>query len=364
MNGTILQQNLRFVVNAVMYFLIRQAICSKIKPQGISSFWTPYLYFRHLLLYEVDQEVDVAVQVLVYLIHPLVALIVCSDQSLDGEWVCHAHAISFLEFLAQLWIFDDRVGASKAGQVEALVDCGEDDDVALVLDNRAEWMMGYTFAQQVAVYFIGEDEDIVLLADRSDLLQLFYGPYTADRVCRRAPDQDLVVWICAFFFQIFIVNCIVTVLIDQQVRRNRFSVPIVYDCLGEVTVNWTANDDAIALVGEGIDCNTQCIKGTIREENFIWGDLPIVTYLKPTANSLCIFWASDWHGVTEHLLFYCFMKSIQNRLCSCKVHIRCHHRDCFIACFLAKDAQPDCIPFCTVSSATVNDLIKVIFHFI
>ena len=224
--------------------------------------------------------------------------------------------------------------------------------------------MFHAFTQVVAMNLVGNHEYIMFCTNFRNFFQLFFGPYAADRVCRRAEDQHSVVWICAFFFQISKVNGVVTVVVDQVVG-NCFAVPFGFDRRGEVTVNRTHNDDAVTLVGEEFYCMLQRTEGTVGAGYFVRRNDPVMTIFEPTAERFCVFRVCVRNGVTVHHVVSNAVHRFNNRLWRLQVHISNHHWDgIFINIDIGHAFFHACetIPFGRISTMTVNDFVEIVFH--
>ena len=128
--------------------------------------------------------------------------------------------------------------------------------------------MADTFAQMVAVDFIGNQKNMVSLADFNDFSDFLFFPYPSHGIGRRTENQHFIMGIGAFFFQIVKVDGIVAVSVVDEMIEHRFPLPFRFHGRHEMTVNRGHENDAFAFFGEHFHTVFQRAEGAQRNHGF------------------------------------------------------------------------------------------------
>ena len=191
-----------------------------------------------------------------------------------------------LELLPHFLVGDQDVGALDAGQVEGLAGGGADDAVHLgVLGHIAvdDVLAG---EDQIVVDFVGDDEDVVLLAESIQLLQFLSCPHTAAGVVGGAQQHSPGLGGDCFFHGIPVHGVIAVLVMEGHIQQH---TAFIGGGAKEGAVHRRAHQHFVAGLGDGVDCHMQSGDDAGSEGNPLFLDLIVVAALHPAHNSFIIF---------------------------------------------------------------------------
>ena len=111
--------------------------------------------------------------------------------------------------------------------------------------------MRKTGADELFVYFVGDDEDAVPQTDPGDAFELRAPPHAADRVVRAAQDEEIDIVLDDFLFKIVKVDFVASVFEPERVVDE--CAPIVADDVRKRIVDGLLDEYGIARFGECAD---------------------------------------------------------------------------------------------------------------
>ena len=200
----------------------------QVNPCKIGSVRDVHDGIRKILRQIILDKAEVAIEVSLQLIEPLLAIIVGRLCRGEGQGVDHAkQLVAGLELGAQLGIADDDVGEAEACHVEGLGRSHAGDELRIGLHDGRHRNVLLAAADQVAVDLIGDDPDIVFLYDLSDAGQFLSGPHAAGGVLRVAPEKQLAVRIGTLALKILIVQIELAIGILLQRRVQDLQIRIL-----------------------------------------------------------------------------------------------------------------------------------------
>ena len=134
--------------------------------------------------------------------------------------------IPFAENLPQLCISNDDIREHQPCHIEGLAGRHASNQLAVIGHNLPHRNMLSAVSDDIAVDFIRNKPEIMLLHDFRYPLQFFLCPHSAGGVMGVAPEHQLHQRVCRFFGKIIKINCKVAVFINLQIGADIFHTVI------------------------------------------------------------------------------------------------------------------------------------------
>ena len=203
---------------------------------------------------------------------------------------------------------DHDVGGLHSGKVEGLARRRADNDPVRILrshiHDRCEC---HTTADQVAVDLIADDPFVVLFTDLNRLFKLVLRPDTACRVMRAAHHENLVCRVRHLSIEIFKVDPVSTVLIDQGIVHRNAAVAVGF--IRKWIVDRALENDPVPPLREEVD--ERCIgsHNARTEEQVLSALIPAIALLHPACHSVHAL-VRIVHGIAKDLPVDPLMESL------------------------------------------------------
>ena len=183
---------------------------------------------------------EIIIQVAFELLQPIAAALVSGLRRRERERIDQPdQPIMRSHLVSDLGITDNDVGKHQSGQVEGLAGRHAGDEFGIVRQKLGGGNVFFALPNQVAVDFVGNQPQSVLLRDSAYPLGFFLRPHPAAGVVRIAPEEEFRLGVRRFSFQIFKINGKPTRVIIQG-GTNQF--PAVENCgMFEKTVSWSGD---------------------------------------------------------------------------------------------------------------------------
>ena len=292
------------------------------------------------------------------MIHPVLRKLIRSFHCFQGKDIDAGDADIGrfrLEFLKQLRIFNNHAGNFQAGQIERL-GAGNTGNriltsVFIDIDDRHK----LTVKHKIGMNFIGNDFQLMLFTEGSNLLQFRLCIHPAGWILRIAQDKDFRLLIDAFFHILKIQGIISSFFVHRTQNGNP---PVGQRLIDKRLISRGWNQDLIALLTEQPDRRGYGIHDTGRHHHHCRICSVLIAAVKPVRHDLRI--DRTAFRISIGRTFHPFFQSLLNRIGNRKIHIRNpQRRDIrYIQRFLND------IPFRCIGMAAVGHLIKIIFHFL
>ena len=193
-NGAVIEPEAGLVDDLPVERLRFQAVGAEVEPEQVGAFGFDELHLGQTFGEEALRVRDVFLQVGEQRVEPRAAFAVSRlrRQKAEKIWFAVACAVDFLlEPLAQVFFCDEDVRELQPGEVEGLARRSAGDRSGGGFGReRGEGRVLVPGAHEVGVDLVGDDEDIVREADRSQTLQLIAPPDAPDGVVRAAEEQE------------------------------------------------------------------------------------------------------------------------------------------------------------------------------
>ncbi len=245
-----------FVNEEVVQFLALPIEAGAVEPGKVGAFRPDYFYFGDMVFEVIDHQVAVVGKIDQDLPEPVFAVFVGSlerNLAQEVETMGYTTVLELVFVLGmQVRIGNDDVGGFESGEVEGFAAGGADDGVLGKF--RAKGCIvgeGGAVEHQVAVDFVGNNEDIVLIANFAQTAQFSGRPDTADWIMGAAKDKHFVVGIGRFLGQVVEVHGEAAVFIDEGVADKE--PVVVLNRTVKRKVDRGLDNNPIARFGEGFN---------------------------------------------------------------------------------------------------------------
>ena len=192
---------------------------------------------------------------------------------------------------------DHNVGGLHSGKVEGLARRRADNDTVRILrsyiHDRCE---GHAAADEIAVDLIADDPFVIFFTDLNRLFKLIFCPDTACRVMRAANHENLVCRVRHLSIEIFKVDPVSAVLIDQGIVHRNAAVAV--GLIRKWIIDWALEDDPVPRFREEVD--ERCIgsHNARTEEQVLSALIPAVALFHPACHRIHAL-VRIVHGVSE-----------------------------------------------------------------
>ena len=192
---------------------------------------------------------------------------------------------------------DHDVGGLHSSKVKGLARRRADNDPVRILRSHIhDRCKRHATADQVAVDLIADDPFVVLFTDLYRLFKLVLRPDTACRVMRAAHHENLVCRVRHLSIEIFKVDPVSTVLIDQRVVHRNTAIAVGFIC--KWIVDWPLENDPVPRLREEVD---ECRIGSHNartEKQVLSALIPAVALFHPACHRIHAL-VRIVHGVSE-----------------------------------------------------------------
>lgn len=168
---------------------------------------------------------------------------------------------------------------------------------------------------------VRDDLHVVLAAQLAHAQQLLLREYTTGRVVRRAEEQHL----CTLQLTIEVLEVDLEATVDDLHRVVDQSAVVLIDHICKWRIYRRLNYDAVALIGQCTNCESETCDHTGRETEPFALDLPIVATLLPADN--CVKVACGTNTVAINLVICTTNNCLGNCGHHLEVHIGYPHRN-------------------------------------
>ncbi len=167
------------------------------------------------------QITQVTLDVVQNLLQPFLAVVIgCfqRDDAEDADPTQPGASQRLLEAGAQLVVGDDDVGRVQASQIESLAGRGADHRIlGEILADAGKRGEGISLVDQVAVYLIGYNKNIVLQAYLAEAGQLVSRPNPPHGVVGAAQDSHFQLRVPGLFLKISVIHTIAAVYVNERI---------------------------------------------------------------------------------------------------------------------------------------------------
>jgi len=215
-DGTVVEPEVCLVNDFVVERFVRETVRTEVEPEEVCSLGLDDFYLRQILC-------EVRLRILVVRLNvgeefrePRRTVFVCGVRGRESErvrFVVTRFAAFRAETAAQLVILDENIGDLEPREVEGLARRGAGNGDRCGLGREGgERRMREPGADELFVYFVGDDEDTAAQSDLGDTLKLRVLPHAPDGVVRTAQDEELHVVLDDFLLKIRKVDLVASVL--------------------------------------------------------------------------------------------------------------------------------------------------------
>ena len=317
--SAVVQRHMCPAEQTVFQFFMAIAQGAEVEPGQVGGFGQDRLDLRQMSVQVAAQEFNVAVQVAEQLRQPFLAVAKGGLGADIGEDVAACHLVGVQiakEAFAQLFAAAIAYGATQTSHIEGLAGSHEGDGNLLGMRaHGAETDVAVRWERHVGVDFVGNDVDVVAVANLSHTLKGFLAPDGAAGVVGVAEDKPAA--LACTPFEVFEVDGKAPV---HDFEGAAHQLPSA--ALGQVEerrVNRCGDQYAVARLGHGLKHEGDARHDARDEMEFLFGALDKIVAGEPLPHGLPI--AFGRNGVAQHLMGTAVAQGLHDEVGGAEVHI-------------------------------------------
>ncbi len=171
-------------------------------------------------------------------------------------------------------IRDNYIGKHQPRHIKRLAGCHAGNNLVAFRIQLCQRRVAQPCPNQVAVDFVRNDKHVILQTNISKPFQLFLCPDSAAGVMRVAENAQLHLRVFCFRFNIRIIHCIISVVI-QQIRADQFNVAMVCRML-EICIGGCQNQHLFVRLADIFHQFKQSGNDARRSHQLFFGELPAI----------------------------------------------------------------------------------------
>ena len=317
--GAVIECHTGLVNEGGTHLLVGESEGGEVEPREEGGFGEDVADLRQASVEELFEADDIASQIVQKLMEPFLAIAESGFGTYESEDVAIGHfegVEEAKELAAELFVGDVGYGAGEAGDVEGLAGGQEGDGmVACDVGNGGIGGVGMARECKVGMNFVGNDKEVVTVANFGDAAEVVAAPDSSARVVWIGEDEEA----APFGTTVEVVEIDgETAVLYQQGAGDQMAVAALRE-IEERLIDGVHDQDGVGGLGEGLKDESDARHDAWDEMEMreVGGDVVVVE--EPLLDSLPI--AVRRYGIAEDFVVAAIAKCVKHKIGGAEIHV-------------------------------------------